>query len=76
MRRRALPRLVGAVGISTFGDMPGLIPIVLHVQDRSGSGLAVAETIGFALGPFAGGVLAASAGCGWACSPTQAPSER
>jgi hypothetical protein len=30
------------VGISTFGDMLAFVPIALHLQERSGSGLAVA----------------------------------
>lgn len=42
MQRRALPLLVGAVGISTFGDMLAFVPIALHIQERSGSGPAVA----------------------------------
>jgi MFS family permease len=42
MERRALPLLVGAVGISTFGDMLAFVPIALHIQDDTGSGLAVA----------------------------------
>src|SRR5262245_13860291 len=42
MGRRALPLLVGAVGISTFGDMLAFVPIALHIQEESGSGLAVA----------------------------------
>jgi MFS family permease len=42
VRRRALPLLVAAVGISTFGDLLAYVPIALHIQERSGSGLAVA----------------------------------
>ena len=41
MGRRAFPLLVGAVGISTFGDLLAFVPIALHIQERSGSGLAV-----------------------------------
>ena len=40
--RRGLPLLVGAVGISMFGDMLAFVPIALHIQERSASGLAVA----------------------------------
>jgi MFS family permease len=42
MRRWALPLVVAAVGISTFGDMLAFVPIALHIQGESGSGLAVA----------------------------------
>ena len=40
VRRQTLPFLVGAVGISTFGDMLAYVPIALHIQERLGSGLA------------------------------------
>jgi Na+/melibiose symporter-like transporter len=42
MTRRALPLLAGAVGISAFGDMVAIVPIALHLQERSGSGVIVA----------------------------------
>jgi len=34
--------LVAAVGISMFGDLLAMIPIVLHLQDTTGSGIVVA----------------------------------
>jgi MFS family permease len=40
MRDREL--LAGAVGLSALGDFLGLIPLALHVQERTGSGIAVA----------------------------------
>ena len=40
MRDREL--LAGAVGLSALGDFLGFIPLALHVQDRTGSGIAVA----------------------------------
>ncbi|HKE78891.1 MAG TPA: MFS transporter [Solirubrobacteraceae bacterium] len=40
MRDRRL--LTGAVGLSALGDFLGLIPLALHVQERTGSGIAVA----------------------------------
>jgi hypothetical protein len=42
MTRRALPLLAGAVGISAFGDTVAIVPIALHLQERSGSGVIVA----------------------------------
>ena len=60
MRRHALRFLVGAVGVSTFGDMLGLVPILLHVQSRSGSGLAVAAVFLALWGPLF--LMAAPAG--------------
>jgi MFS family permease len=41
VHRRALPLLVAAVGISMFGDMLAFVPIALHLQDSTGSGLIV-----------------------------------
>jgi MFS family permease len=52
MRGQALFLLVGAVGISTFGDLLGMVPILLHVQSRSGSGLAVAAVFVALWGPM------------------------
>ena len=40
MRDRRL--LASAVGISALGDFLGFIPLALHVQERTGSGIAVA----------------------------------
>jgi MFS family permease len=34
--------LAGAVGLSALGDFLGFIPLALHVQERTGSGIAVA----------------------------------
>jgi MFS family permease len=40
MRDRRL--LAGAVGLSALGDFLGFIPLALHIQERTGSGIAVA----------------------------------
>jgi MFS family permease len=40
MRDREL--LAGAVGLSALGDFLGIVPLALHVQERTGSGIAVA----------------------------------
>src|SRR4051794_41888407 len=40
MRDRRL--LSGAVGLSALGDFLGFIPLALYVQERTGSGIAVA----------------------------------
>src|SRR3954463_15677268 len=40
MRDRDL--LAGAVGLSALGDFMGFVPLALHVQERTGSGIAVA----------------------------------
>src|ERR671931_906030 len=40
MRDRRL--LAGAVGLSALGDFLGFVPLALHVQERTGSGIAVA----------------------------------
>src|ERR671937_732741 len=40
MRDRDL--LAGAVGLSALGDFLGFIPLALHVQEHTGSGIAVA----------------------------------
>jgi MFS family permease len=34
--------LAGAVGLSALGDFMGFVPLALHVQERTGSGIAVA----------------------------------
>jgi MFS family permease len=48
-RNRDLGLLVGSVGVSAFGDLLGMVPLALHVQQRTGSGLVVA---GFFLAMF------------------------
>jgi len=40
MRDRDL--LAGAVGVSALGDFLGFVPLALHMQERTGSGIAVA----------------------------------
>jgi MFS family permease len=40
MRDREL--LAGAVGLSALGDFMGFVPLALHLQERTGSGVAVA----------------------------------
>jgi MFS family permease len=40
--RRDLRLLIGAVGLSALGDWLAIVPLALHVQERGGSGLAVA----------------------------------
>jgi MFS family permease len=52
VQRHALRLLVGAVGFSTFGDMLAIVPILLHVEARSGSGLAVAVVFLALWGPI------------------------
>src|SRR4051812_12181864 len=42
MQRCGLPLLVAAVGISMFGDLLAYVPIALHLQEATGSGLVVA----------------------------------
>jgi MFS family permease len=42
VQRVGLPLLVSAVGISMFGDLLAFVPIALHLQEESGSGLVVA----------------------------------
>lgn len=49
LRNRDVRLLVSSVGISAFGDLLGMVPLALHVQQRTGSGLAVA---GFFLAMF------------------------
>ena len=48
-RNRDIGLLVGSVGVSAFGDLLGMVPLALYVQQRTGSGLAVA---GFFLAMF------------------------
>jgi MFS family permease len=40
--RRDLGLLTGAVGLSALGDWLAIVPLALHVEERGGSGLAVA----------------------------------
>ena len=40
--RRDLRLLTGAIGLSALGDWLAIVPLALHVQERGGSGLAVA----------------------------------
>jgi MFS family permease len=42
VEQRGLPLLVAAVGVSMFGDLLAYVPIALHLQDETGSGLVVA----------------------------------
>jgi MFS family permease len=49
LRDRDVRLLVGSVGMSAFGDLLAMVPLALYVQQRTGSGLAVA---GFFLALF------------------------
>jgi MFS family permease len=49
LRNRDVRLLVGSVGVSAFGDLLAMVPLALYVQQRTGSGLAVA---GFFLALF------------------------
>jgi MFS family permease len=42
MAKLRLPLLAGAVGISALGDMVAVVPVALHLQEGTGSGLVVA----------------------------------
>jgi MFS family permease len=48
-RNRDMGLIVGSVGVSAFGDLLAMVPLALYVQQRTGSGLAVA---GFFLSLF------------------------
>jgi MFS family permease len=48
-RNRDIGLIVGSVGVSAFGDLLAMVPLALYVQQRTGSGLAVA---GFFLALF------------------------
>jgi MFS family permease len=50
--KRDLRLLVAAVGISSFGDFLGLVPLALHVSERTGSGIAVAAFFVALFGPI------------------------
>ena len=58
--RRALGRVVAAVGLSSLGDWLALLPLVLALEDRTGSGLVVAMLFIALWGPAV--VLAGRAG--------------
>jgi MFS family permease len=57
-RSRDLRLLAGAAGLSALGDFMAIFPLILHVQQRTGSPLAVAALIFALWGPV---VLAAGA---------------
>jgi hypothetical protein len=42
MAKVRLPQLAGAVGIFALGDMVAVVPVALHLQERTGSGVIVA----------------------------------
>ena len=50
--RRDVRLLVAAVGISSFGDFLGLVPLALHVSERTGSSVAVAAFFFALFGPI------------------------
>src|SRR5207248_8543062 len=52
LRNRDVRLLVGSVGASAFGDLLGMVPLALHVQQRTGSGLAVAAFFLALFGPI------------------------
>lgn len=66
MGRRPLSLLVGAVGISTFGAQPAEFALLPSVAGgnvrRANSYVETSRALGFGLGPFAGGLLAAVGG--------------
>jgi MFS family permease len=51
-RNRDVRLLVGSVGVSAFGDLLAMVPIALHVQQQTGSGLAVAAFFVALFGPI------------------------
>ena len=51
-RNRDVRLLVGSVGVSAFGDLLAMVPLALHVQQRTGSGLAVAAFFLALFGPI------------------------
>lgn len=51
-RSRDLRLLAGAAGLSALGDVLGLIPLVLHVQERTGSAFAVSAVFFALWGPL------------------------
>jgi MFS family permease len=58
--RRDLRILTGAIGLSALGDWLAIVPLALHVQERGGSGIAVAALFIALWSPAA--VLAGPAG--------------
>jgi hypothetical protein len=55
-RSRDLRLLAGAAGLSALGDFMAIFPLILHVQQRTGSAFAVSALIFALWGPV---VLAA-----------------
>ena len=55
-RSRDLRLLAGAAGLSALGDFTAIFPLILHVQQRTGSAIAVSALIFALWGPV---VLAA-----------------
>src|SRR5437660_5389935 len=55
-RSRDLRLLAGAAGLSALGDFMAIFPLILHVQQRTGSAIAVSALIFALWGPV---VLAA-----------------
>jgi MFS family permease len=51
-RSHDLRLLAGAAGLSALGDFLGLIPLVLHVQERTGSAFAVSAVFFALWGPL------------------------
>src|SRR5918994_533796 len=58
--RRDLRLLTGAIGLSALGDWLAIVPLALHVQQRGGSGIAIAALFIALWSPAA--VLAGPAG--------------
>ncbi|HKH17717.1 MAG TPA: MFS transporter [Solirubrobacteraceae bacterium] len=58
--RRNLGLLTGAIGLSALGDWLAIVPLALHVQERGGSGIAIAALFIALWSPAA--VLAGPAG--------------
>jgi MFS family permease len=52
LRNRDVRLLVGSVGVSAFGDLLAMVPLALYVQQRTGSGLAVAGLFLALFGPI------------------------
>lgn len=42
LRERDVSLIVGAVGLSALGDFLAYIPLALHLQERTGSGIVLA----------------------------------
>src|SRR3954451_19161535 len=50
-RRRDLRLLAGAAGLSALGDFMAIFPLILHVQQRTGSAFAISALIFALWGP-------------------------